>query len=411
MAQRATTTSAGRWYNYADYLKDANVIGYSAIYLWNDTTSVDAYLSSISVGPGSGTVYAHNDIVSVGLVCDPFYAGWNDPLLYQGNIQLTPADTYVIDSVYVSGIYYRNNDNTGPVDTLTVSVLYGNGGTSSDLHYKAIDTSGGREWIQSEYGGDSLFYMNMHFDSANVRADTFEGGFTPVTQKIYLSSADTSGDYETVLPVHISVPAGNIPALSVSFKSGDPAFTAGDTVFVSDGTNTRYKYGMFRPILAYLGSANNPAFPANSKDDLSEGQFRDQGPDRAANNIYRPSWFWYNAATGGASTYQYPYFAFHVTCASCTTVGVAQINKNVASVGAYPNPADGTVTIATNAANTTNMLISLSNMLGQNVAVATVNTDGKAIFNTTGLPNGLYIYTIVVNGERKTGRIIIAHQM
>ena len=83
--------------------------------------------------------------------------------------------------------------------------------------------------------------MNMHHDTVNNHADTFAGGFVPVVKQIYLTNTDTSSEDEAVIPVSIAVPAGSMPAVSVSFKSGDPSFTFGDTVFQSDGINAKYK--------------------------------------------------------------------------------------------------------------------------------------------------------------------------
>lgn len=405
IAAKTTTGAYSRWYNYGDYLSTTSTVNFAAMYLWNDTTSRDVYSGTL------GNEFLFNNMVSVGLVCDPFFSGWNDDQLYSGQMKLTSADAYIIDSVFISGVYYRNNARTAPVDTLTIAVAYGDGTSSSNLHYRAIDTSGGRSWIHNEYNVDSLFYMNMHHDSLNNTVDTFMGGAAPVVNKIYLSSTDTSSAYEAVIPVSINVPAGNIPAITLSFKSGDPTYTFGDTVFWGSGYPTPYKYGMFRPILAFLGTNTAPIFPVNSKDDLSEGEFRDQGYDRVPNGLYRPHWFWYNSQTGGASTYQYPYFAVHVTCATCSKLGIDDAGSSTTAVKAFPNPANDQVTISFNLAEPSDVTVSLTNILGQEVAVGrSQNTTSGAIqFHASSLPGGLYLYTLVANGVRTTGRVVVAH--
>ena len=395
---RTTSGTNSRWYNYAgDYLPNiTSNIAYSAVYLWNDTTSLDAY---------SGGEYLFNTIISAGMVCDPFISGWNDPITYHGYMQLTDTDAYTIDSVFISGIYYRNNSNTVPVDTLTVAVNYGDGTTPSDLHFVARDTVNGNEWIYTEYGQDTLYYMRMPHDSVDNHVDTFQAGFTPVINKIYLTSADTSANYQATIPVSINVPAGNMPAISVSFKSGDPAFTFGDTVFQS-GT---YKYGMFRPLIAYEGTTAAAVFPVNSREDQNQGQYR-YGGYNEPHHLYTPQWFW-TASGGGAATLQYPYFAFHITCATCTVLGTDNIVNKATTVNAFPNPANGVVNISFNIASTTKATVSLTNVIGQEVAVQTIANaaSGKVVFNTSVLPEGVYIYTFIADGQRTMGRIVVAH--
>ncbi len=400
-----TTTTHSRWYNYGDYLADAYPTAFAAVYLWNDSTSVCAY------SDGHGSIFKHNDMASVGYVCDPTFPLWNDVAAYPGVMAISPTDAYVIDSVFISGVYMRNNNKTTPVDTLTVAIIYGDGSHASDLHYKAIDTTGGRGWIHDEYGVDSLFYMNMKHDSINNRADTFMGGFPPVVQKLYLTNTDTSSAFQRVLPVNINVPAGNKPAMSVSFKSGDPTFTFGDTVFTGNTGGLLYKYGMFRPFVTFAGTQAVPTFAVNSKDDMNEGTFRDVGYNRVPNGLYRPHWFWYNASTNGAATNQYPYFAFHITCTTCGVVGVNEAAGKIAAVKAYPNPANNVVTLSFDGSKANTGSLTLNNLVGQQVITQNINNihEGKITLNTATLPAGIYIYTLTVDGMRSAGRIVVAH--
>ena len=143
--ERTTNVASGRWYNYGDYLGATSMVNFAANYLWNDTTSLDAYSAAV----GTGTEYQFNNMVSVGYVCDPFYYGWNDESIFPGMMELTPANSYTIDSVFISGIYYRNNAKTAPVDTLTVAIIYGDGSAGSDLRWQSYRTppAAGRGYI------------------------------------------------------------------------------------------------------------------------------------------------------------------------------------------------------------------------------------------------------------------------
>ncbi len=399
---RTTSTPTSRWYKYTDYLTANYTTAVSGTYLWNDTTSVDVYTGA------TGNEYLFNTIVSVGLVCDPFVAGWNDPLAYPGEMELTTGSDYTIDTVYIHGTYYRNDAKPDPVDTLNLALIYGDGSLSSDLHAVARDTIG-NQWIYTEYGVDTLHYIRMPYDSVDNRADTFQGGITPVLSQLLLKSGDTALNYEAYIPMSISVPAGgNMPALSLTFKSGDASFTFGDTVFTGV-TGALYKYGMFRPACVYQTSGGTTAtFPANTSSDQNQGQFR-YGGYNAPHHLYTPQWFWTSGA-GGAAQLQYPDFAFHVNCATCD-VGTKNLQQPVTAATAVPNPVNNLVSINFTLATAADVAVSLTNVIGRVVAVENMAnvSSGKASFNTSAMPAGVYFYTVTANGERKTGRVVIAH--
>ena len=403
-SQRTTTGGLSRWYNYGDFLAANYATAFSATYLWNDTTSVDVYSGGVS-----GTEYLFNTIVSVGMVCDPFVAAWNDPIAYPGEMSLTAGDAYMIDTVFISGVYYRNNSKPAPVDTLTLGLVYGDGTITSDLHAVARDTVGGNGWIYTQYGVDTLYYMRMPHDSIHNHVDTFMGGVTPVLTQLYLTNTDTSANYQAYVPMSISVPAGgNLPALSLSFKSGDASFTFGDTVFAGSTAANPYKYGMFRPLSLYEGSASSVMFPANSPYDRNQGEFRYEGINDP-HHIYTPQWFW--TSGGGAAQLQYPYFAFHIVCASCGLLSADHMTKTITHTSVYPNPANDMVTINFSLAAVADVSVSLTDVMGQVVAadrIANVNT-GKTMIKTAGMPAGVYFYTVTANGERSTGRIVVGH--
>jgi hypothetical protein len=401
---RTTSTPTSRWYKYTDFLSANYTTAVSGTYLWNDTTSVDVY-----TGP-SGNEYLFNTIVSVGLVCDPFVAGWNDPLAYPGEMELTTASAYTIDTVYIHGTYYRNNAKLLPVDTLNLALIYGDGSLPTDLHAVARDTIGGNEWIYTEYGVDTLHYIRMPYDSVDNRADTFQGGVTPVLRQLLLTSSDTALNYEAYIPMSISVPAGgNMPALSLTFKSGDASFTFGDTVFTGSTAVSLYKYGMFRPACVYQTSSGTTAtFPANTASDQNQGEFRYSGHG-APHHIYTPQWFWISGVSNAAQL-QYPDFAFHINCATCD-LATTNMEKNNVVAKAIPNPASNLVVINFSLSAAADVSVTLTNVMGQVFAVENIaNVDnGKVSFNTSSMPTGVYFYTISANAERKTGRVVIAH--
>lgn len=114
----------------------------------------------------------------------------------------------------------------------------------------------------------------------------------------------------------------------------------------------------------------------------------------------------WNATPSG---YDVPQCAFHVTWSDTTTTnGVKTSTLNKANV--YPNPASSEVAITFSTNQQANVSVAIINTLGQIVKVQELGnvTNGKAIFNISDLANGVYFYTITANGERNTGRLVIA---
>ena len=84
------------------------------------------------------------------------------------------------------------------------------------------------------------------------------------------------------------------------------------------------------------------------------------------------------------------------------------------SIGkAYPNPANTSVNIPFTMGRDGVVTVSLSNVIGQVMQSQQINAIGgqpmNATFATNGLPAGVYVYTVEVNGGHTTGRIVITH--
>lgn len=405
------TTSAPRWYSWVNYFdtseKDlTSSIAFSAPYLWRDTMAVMAYTAT-----GGGTDWAHNRTVSMGLAIDPSFSGFNDLGYYDGEMKITSSDPYTVDSLIVYGLYGFNVANTY-VDTVRVAFVYGDASSTADV-YMANSTN---PTVLARYGlasTDTMHTYRMHFDTVGVRAS----GTTVVVRDILLDNTGASpawGDTLSngIMPIavslgDVSVPAGNMIGASVSFLSGDPTFVAHDTVF---GSTMGYKHNMFRPYVAFRGTASTPNFATYSPDNHNSGMFKTL-PDTALGwgGQFIPLWFW--SSTGGAaSTFQYPYIDFHIKCPTCgiVTMKVDDLAQNI-QAEAYPNPATGVVNIPFTLATASNVTVTLSNMLGQTVDSRQLTgvAKGKVQFNTSSLPDGIYSYSVMANGQKVSGRIAI----
>jgi hypothetical protein len=331
-------------------------------------------------------------------------------------MKITSTDAYAIDSIEFSGAYIVNPARS-VVDTLRVSFVYGNGASSADVYKTTANITTGS--ILANYGavGATMDMYRMNHNGARLTPT----GSTMITKDIYLNNTTTPPSWaaDTVNGLYvgkvalgtagtgISVPAGSMVGVSVSFISGDvvPAF---DTVFIGSPAVPPVKYNMFRAGVVHRGTASAAAFPMYSATDRNMGGF----VDKNGTTSYVPQWYW-SSGTAAASV-QYPDIAYRAICASCGVVDGTTTVGNVAKISnasAYPNPANDMLYVPFTLDATGNVTVTLTNMLGQVVATQTISNvaSGKASFNTANLSNGIYSCTITVGNERTTGRVSIVH--
>ena len=450
----AICTSCGRWYDYVDDIVATNAhlrhpLAFTPIDIWNDTTAIFGYTDTTAA-------YHNTDFTSVGLNFDPWAWGWPDTIsgATASTIAISPIDAYSVDSIKIGGVYQRNPAKPEVVDTLIVQFVYGDGSTTSNLPF-GIQFDGAITPLLTDYGlpvGDSIPFMSMLFDSLDDRAGASGGPVnipypvaqrvaTPAVLKFPLTTRDTvtssivgnlaiayprSGHAPADPVIDIAVPAGCYMGASVSFKSGDTAVHGIypiDTVRYSTGTAiTGYKYNVWSPLIAYEGDGTAdgmPNFPPYENtplgNDWTSGYFNREGATGLGDQAYVPNWGWVGASDTDASILQYPYIWFHIRCVTCDTVGSIPLASSVPTaiykVTAFPNPASDQLTIAYTLENSAVATITLRNMLGQVVASqqTTNSATGNVTFNTGKLPDGIYIYTFEANGERTTGRVVVAH--
>jgi len=424
-----TTVTTGRWYNFAQ-LEDTilslagggpGAAGGALSYLWATKNSIWPY------GSTTAPTYQANNEVANGTIFDPKAPGFNmttyyDPSLLAIN-NLTP---YQVDSVSLEGIYKRNPATpTTVVDTVRVAYT-----TSPNM----------ANWVSwgwaATYGNDSIYFKGLYFDSLKSIAAQKTGTTTPVyTVDLILHAADTTagnavGVWTLGFPI-LSVPANQLVGASVTFISGDPAanganyWTFNDTVRRSNNT---YKYGSWRQYFIYNNltgavgpedvgyGPTNPPCATCGLVGWNMGQMELEPSARTAGAQMDMFASVQVTSTSGSvstpTTDQYPSIGFHVICASCPGVGstilAVQNVTDLANINVVPNPANNYVAIMFNQAASATAEVTLTNTLGQQVAAQSV-TNGKALFSTTSLPAGIYVYSIKVDGQSATGRVVVAH--
>lgn len=404
-----TTAAPSRTYGYYAYFdtlrQDLTGLGTanSGGLMWQD----DKHLGGFTSG------YDTITMVSMLAMLHPQAASLNTPSYFVGEMKIA-TEPYIVDSVHVYGVYDFKATAT-QVDTLVLSFVYGDGSASATGNgiFSGGRVSGGHygSWpvISARYDTTSLSYARINASWGTPNTYVVK---VPLGPTSFGDTFSTGVWHKNVtIPGGMSVPGGNQVAMSYSFKSGVTA-PAYDTIFRMDGS---MKYNMWRPLIKFAADGSgNADWASLDTSDYNQGLYKTLPHD--ANGwdfIYVPQWAWSTSSGTAASSLQHPIVDWHIRCATCgnvTSVDVKEV-ATVTKVNAYPNPANNELNIPFTLANTADVNITLSNMLGQVVATKNMSnvSNGTAIFNVANLPSGLYTYTLTVNGTRNSGRIVINH--
>jgi hypothetical protein len=403
------TAVAPRNYNYVDYLGIINPdifteAGYrNAPYMWGKNDMLAIYGAA-----GGGVVADTILLASYGVVLDPSFSGFNDPSAYSGQLAITPARSYKVDSVIVYGFYGRNPAKTTIVDTLRISMTYGNGGSSNIGRYYYTG-------MMANYGTDTIFTYVPNFDRTRLGlAGAGTSNPAVIYRDIYLTAADSNRTSFAIL-ANMAVPAstttlGNAVAVAVSFHSGEN-YTPYDTVFRGSVNRAApFKYGMMRPTFFNETISD---FPTYTRGNYNTGFFQQYPIDPTDLNYY-PTWAWSTGRGTGPSDYQFPYIDLILSCTTCSPVNIKNVNNAITIGKVYPNPANNNVTASVTIKETSAVNVTLSNTVGQviatqNLGQLSANQAKNATFSTSALSNGIYFLTVEANGARTTSRFVIAH--
>ncbi len=381
--------------------------------LWNDTNGFITTNADL----------VRNNMVSVASVLSPYEVPFNQ-CVFVGEMAMGHSDSHILDSIQILGYYGCNPAKSSVVDTLHLVFLYSEYGpiTTHNIWAQFID--------HSHYG--KITSPNLSYDSLNNRGQ-------PKTiaqyQDVLLYSTD-SGLFTKIIPLMapdgttpapISLAASTLIGVTITFKSGDTAATIsgplstpvpGDTL-ISD-VPPYYKYNMFMPYIDYYtqtppgGSLHPPAYPFYSVADQNTGCFKTL-PDSAAGwrARYIPHWAFQDTLP---SYLQYPVINWHIECATCDIrvicfPGITNEVLHGTAINVYPNPATDELDFNYSTPLSSDVSVTLINMLGQVVLTKqqTGRSSERIILNTLALPAGMYIYKVQANGEQSTGKVLIEH--
>lgn len=450
-----TTAAGGRWYSYYDLI-DAN-LGWAFT-----NTSVTPNRSIAPLWWDSSVTYRYsngvfaNEWAAVGQIIDPIrYSEYidtertdyttADTFAKGSDFTITNSDSYTVDSIKIEAAYVL--ERHGIVDTLILTVAP----QQHDFYYEKANGD-----------NSTWFYHNpnipnpdtiRYYSPQPLYADSIKRGVWPdnsvagavQTVDTFIINADSIGfslDTTTTpgskfyklatysFPVkHNTIPAGQHFAISLAFKSGDPSH------HVTDVTDSINKFNRFCALYGFEGTSPTwmtywqaavPSYYDFNGSCYLDGRGRPSGNTTTyplVNHTNSPArWLSqftiqnYNSTDGTGSPSQYLKMDAHVTCASCgktvrQALDVKSVTPRETKVFTYPNPATENVTISYSLGTTGNVTVSLTNAIGQTVATQNMGNakDGKALFNVSSLPNGIYIYTIAVGNTRYSDRITVAH--
>lgn len=423
--RNAMAPTGSRWYNYGEamdttrnyqkFTVEADITAYdkhtglAAVTIWNDT-------SCRVLESGK---YRRLTKLCEGLVLDPTASIFNtDPdNAYAGLPYITDTNAYWVDSVEIFGIYQYNSLKTTEVDTLRLVFITG-GNIFTDtpgskvgqmIAYDAVHNVGTGGDPAHLYPLTAPHYLDILLDNTN-RNDTLPGGVWHRT----IAVNGALGAFDS---------AGHPFAMTITYVSGDPTITFADTV-VDTVVDTwkgwgKSKFNVWQPIVShYMDGMGNlqwapyQCWPYHLDPvDNNLGHWKNARP--STDKWFTPTWGWSEGA--GPSVLQYPYVSIHGLCPTCglvpspTLQTVALPSVNI--IHATPNPADDNLNISFSLAAVADVSIVLTDMLGHVVGEQRMSgiTKGNAVFNTSNLHSGMYMYTVVANGQRTNGRVVVTH--
>ncbi len=396
-AQAKQTSTQSAWFSFADAAATLSVsAGLFPIY--NDST--------LYVPNGNPTGFNWY-IAGLGTSFDPTSARFT-PAAFQNSNSTYPqpsfgiskTNAYSVDSVTVVGYYFRKPYNNY-VDTLNIYVAYVPNTNATTLQAKDV------YYLNNLNIPDStLRFATAKYDSATNSISSSVGGLIKITKILNAAAfADSLGanTHQFTFPITMSVPQGGKVMSYQQFISGHKYRTNIDI----DSANTW-------DVLTYERNGAS-TFPDQLQGDLNAGLIVTNESRYQLNNQgvvvsgvqYTGSTYQYGATAG----FDDPFYAFHVICTGCFNAGVANVNNTISSANAYPNPATSEVFIPFTLSRSASVNVSVVNTLGQiiNAQNFTNVTSGKATVNTSTLASGIYFYTVEANGERTTGRFVVAH--
>lgn len=351
------------------------------------------------------TGYGPVNWLSMAEFVDPIYSKTmnllDDNYFAADDIRVWPKDSYKVDSIQFNAAYVLSPTGlTSTHDTLYLSVAPVAYNTQS---YTTTDYATVTNYDKVTENGGVLKVQTLGTTDSVERALGNPGAIVwkYVLPDTLRKPKTSSGQYTTnlfSLPVPnggLTVGAGSGFAISVAFRPGE-AYAKGDSV---------QQHHYFMPLSAEYQDNGQMPYHYYLLDDRSMYYLRHYSSSRYSSAIGL------ELVNGVAYSYEYGRMGGHIVCSTCWDLSVGRVNQNLNDAIVFPNPASEEVGIKFSTKNAANVNVTLTNSLGQVVATQSFGktTSAKATFNVSGLAAGVYMYAIEADGERETGRVVVAH--
>lgn len=405
LAQKTTTNHAD-WYN----LWSQNASTSSQGYYFSTYQDSNVYDNTASTG---SHIFFHGMGMSFDPTDNAYYA---TATTSQVSAPIDYMTAYTVDSFFLP-LNYVQNDATNNGDSMIVEFAVVPLGTPSNgvfaLQFHKSDTA-------LDISADSVvrFCTGLYTPGSNEMYTGIASGAQPQRYAYAYNSSnihdtDVNGFNEIVIALSpaLSVPAGS-KVVSYAHPRSGHNYTLG-TNLTAANTFKLYAGLPGGAGVWFAQTAHNATtgYPGSYQSGLAGTTQAEYTPyfTYNSNPLLVPSvaYAWNPQPAG----YDVPQCAFHITWSDTSTGPTNVKTSTLNKANVYPNPASAEVAITFSTNQQANVSVAIINTLGQIVKVQEMGnvTNGKAIFNTADLANGVYFYTITANGERNTGRLVIAH--
>ena len=399
---KTTAVGGAGWFDYVGIMSTAATKGYyNVVYqdsnVYYNGTSGQTFIWLYGMGASfdpTDSIYSAEE-TSLGIVPNPDS---------RPPIHVTAGNAYTVDSIAFPNSYERHTSNN---DSLYIEIAK-TGGTNPGVYALQYNTPSAHGYNVTADGRprfgtaiyspatnrlDSILPANIvrlgYAMDATMHADTTANGYL----NKFLNGV--------ALPTPLSVAPGEIVVAWVSFKSG-VSYPLGT---IETSANT---IRMYTADVSGVGAAPKQTVGSYEAGLLAVDNNKYEPIDSAiigyqSHNVVVPS----VAYLADGFTHR---FAFHVDCPTCPTLSVADIQKDIVA-NAYPNPATDEVRVPFTLKATADVNVTLTNLMGQVVKSQNMGNTAKAeaVFSTSDLANGVYIFTVEANGQRQTGRVVVSH--
>lgn len=408
------------WYNPVNFWERSNVGGQFASNRFVNFIMHDSLSKYID---DKGAIEYGQGATSIGQVIDPkdnLISSTDNPgILLSGYVK------YKVDSIRFTYLYVRNTDSTQdelgqtiPVyDTLFVAYFVGN-----QIGKAATANATLGRWSRPTFTGGAV-----RMPSNYLKLDTLI--FGPGTTDSTLAS-NNNGGFENswrLKSMQLAAPANMSVNPVVNGTTGAVTLdlAAASLVFKSGVKSVRNVGGVTdTAVMIYQKNPATDPLPAGTRRTNYFGYLQFQNNPTSSgvtfkNDAYTNSLITYPIQAYDATETYIPGHFFNVQqfidmdfLISTTSGNVGLADHELVSIGnVYPNPANGSTTVTFNTQKTANVTVSLTNLLGQEVASVNAGKLAAGVnqvnLNLSNIKAGVYFVNVTADGARQTKKLTV----